>query len=184
MILKKLIIQIGIALIISLLFIQGVEAQEDSIVKPVHSPKLATYMSMACPGLGQIYNQKYWKVPVIYAGFGVCAYIIATNQGFYKSYYNELKFRMDNGDKPKASDMLTLSDDNVIYYMNYYKRNRDLGIIVMGLIYMLNVVDATVDAHLFNFDVSENLSLNIQPNLIYYPSLATNVGGLNLKLTF
>ena len=130
-----------------------------------HSPRKATLMSTFCPGLGQIYNKKYWKVPVIYVGFGALAYSINFNQSKYKTYLNAYKDGLNN--VPDAyTNLYNYNPDYLNNLQHYYHRYRDLSVIGVAALYLLNVVDACVDAHLFSFDVSENLSFNIQPTLI------------------
>jgi hypothetical protein len=143
----------------------------------IHSPKKATIFSAVLPGLGQAYNKKYWKIPIIYAGFGTIGYFIGWNNGFYKTYklaYNDLTD--DNSDTNSHLDLEASQYydlDNPTDYNNfksglskqseYYRRNRDLLIISMIGFYGLNVIDASVDAHLFDFDISEDLTMNWQP---------------------
>jgi len=128
-------------------------------VKPVHSPRKALLMSAILPGLGQAYNKKYWKIPIIYAGFAGIGYAIFFNQHQYSIYktafYNRSYGIPDNFPLYTQNDLLTLD--------NYYHKYRDLSIICAGLLYVLNLVDANVDAQFFTFDVSDNLSFQIQP---------------------
>ncbi len=154
---------------------QITEIQVDTI-QP-HSPKKATIYSAILPGLGQAYNKKYWKIPLIYAGFGTIGYFIGWNNGFY-STYKQAYSDLTDGD-PATDSYLDL--DVTQYYdlenptdfnnfktglskqSEYYRRNRDLLIISMVGFYGLNIIDASVDAHLFDFDISEDLTLNWQP---------------------
>jgi hypothetical protein len=147
----------------------------------MHSPRKATIMSAALPGLGQAYNKKYWKIPIIYAGFGVLGYFIKTNNEEYKVYKSAYKNRLD-GDASTVDPYVGIySDADLATLKNFYRRNRDLSIIGASILYILNMVDASVDAHLFYFDVSDNLSLNIQPEINPGPYTAT---GLSFKLRF
>ena len=131
----------------------------------LHSPRKATLMSTFCPGLGQIYNKKYWKVPVIYVGFAALAYSINFNQSKYKTYLNAYKDGLNN--VPDAyTNIYNYNPEYLNNLQHYYHRYRDLSVIGVAALYLLNVVDACVDAHLFSFDVSENLSLHVQPTLI------------------
>jgi len=148
-----------------------VEAEE------VHSPKKATIYSAVLPGLGQAYNKKYWKIPIIYAGFGTIGYFIGWNNGFYSTY--KLAYSDLTDDDPATDSYLDLEatqyydlDDPTDFnnfksglskQQDYYRRNRDLLIIGMVAFYGLNIIDASVDAHLFDFDISEDLTLNWQP---------------------
>ncbi len=125
-----------------------------------HSPRKAALMSTFCPGLGQVYNKKYWKVPVIYVGFAALAYSINFNQTRYKTYLNDLKDSYD------GTYTGAYHQDQLNTLQHYYHRYRDLSVIGAAALYLLNVVDANVDAHLFTFDVSEDLSFKIHPAVI------------------
>ena len=143
----------------------------------IHSPKRATIYSAILPGLGQAYNKKYWKIPIIYAGFGAIGYFIGWNNGFYKTYklaYSDLTDK-DPGtvsyfdlDASEYYDLENPTEFNnfksgLSKQSEYFRRNRDLLIIVMAGFYGLNIIDASVDAHLFDFDISEDLTMNWQP---------------------
>jgi hypothetical protein len=131
-----------------------------------HSPTKATLYSVALPGLGQVYNKKYWKVPIIYAGMGVSIYFAISNQTNYQKYKTAYINRTDNDESTVVIEELSdLTNDNLSSGVDYYKRNRDLSYIIAGLIYVLNIVDASVDAHLFTFPKNDNLSFNLQPTL-------------------
>lgn len=129
----------------------------------LHSPKKAVIMSALLPGLGQIYNKKYWKVPIIYGGFAVTAYYLRDNlqniDKFKKAYLAE------TDDNPETTNSTGLSSRQLLDVVEQYKNWRDLSYIVFGAIYVLNIIDANVDAHLFYFDVSKDLSLNLRPYL-------------------
>jgi len=129
----------------------------------VHSPKKASLLSAALPGAGQFYNKKYWKIPIVYIGFGALAYSAGFNSRFYRSYKNELINRQQNTGNLNL-ELERYSDANLDELQSFYRRNRDLSYIGMALLYMINIVDATVDAHLFDFDMSDNLSLRISSN--------------------
>lgn len=135
-------------------------ASPDSIVVKPHSPRKATLYSMILPGLGQVYNRKYWKVPVIYAGVGALCYMGIQNTSEYKRWHEAYlyKINQDTGgnelaDKYDANQLKSQSD--------YYRRNVELTYILGSLLYILNMVDAAVDAHLFNYDISDQLSLRL-----------------------
>lgn len=154
---------------------QITEVPVDSV--QVHSPKKATIYSAILPGLGQAYNKKYWKIPLIYAGFGTIGYFIGWNNGFYSTYkqaYRDLSDKDPNTNshlKIEASKYYDLENptDSLNFktglskQSEYYRRNRDLLVISMVGFYGLNIIDASVDAHLFDFDISEDLTLNWQP---------------------
>lgn len=133
------------------------------VIKP-HSPTKATLMSAAVPGLGQIYNKKYWKTPIIWAGIGTSLYFGISNQRSFKKFKTAYIQRTDND--PSTIDQYAdqLTDNGILLNMDYHQKNRDLSFIIAGVLYLLNIVDATVDAHLFNFPKNDNLSFNLQPS--------------------
>lgn len=129
----------------------------------LHSPKKATILSMVLPGAGQAYNHKYWKIPVIYAGFAGLGYLAKINQDDYKIYKNAYRLRLDGDESTIDGYVGVYSDQDLATLKNYYRRNRDLSIIGMSVLYILNILDASVDAHLFYFNVSDDLSFQVQP---------------------
>ena len=144
-----------------------------------HSPHAATMYSALVPGLGQIYNRKYWKLPIVYGGFAAMGYFIHFNGKNYKKYrraYRDFILRDPNNKSyleiiKKTS--LTAEDVEVTYSdwfanvlrnkKDYYRRYRDLSYFGMAGIYLLQFIDAVVDAHFFNFDVDDNISMNWEP---------------------
>ncbi|MES2138353.1 MAG: DUF5683 domain-containing protein [Bacteroidota bacterium] len=172
--------------------LQNGKTTEDSLeqakIKPkakpaYHSPKTSALMSTIIPGLGQVYNKKYWKVPVIYAGLGGLAYSINQNQKKYSRYIEAYKFRID-GDSLTIDNFPRYSDENLNTLQQYYKRFRNLSVIGFTLIYVMNIVDASVDAHMFTFDVSDDLSFHIQPTLLNIANAKNYTTGLSLNITF
>jgi hypothetical protein len=159
---------------------------KDSIVKPKHSPRKAAIRSAIIPGWGQAYNKKYWKVPIVWAAVGIPAWLVYYNQEWYKrtSYAvkvadadNNLPVYLDKVD-PQLLPLVQGGKGNVpalINYRNEFRKNRDYAILFGLLFWGLNIVDATVDAHLKDFDVSEDLSFSIKPAL-----LPGNVAGVSL----
>lgn len=153
------------------------EVKVDSIA--IHSPKKAALYSAILPGLGQAYNKKFWKIPLVYAGLGTIGYFIGWNNRRYlthKTAYSDLTDGDDNTTSYLDLEASKYYDlDNPTQYANFksglYKqqnsdrRNRDLLVISMAAFYGLNIIDASVDAHFFDFDMSEDLSINWQPSL-------------------
>jgi Family of unknown function (DUF5683) len=155
----------------------GKAAPKDSAI--YFSPRKAMLYSALAPGLGQVYNKKYWKVPIIYAGFGVTTYFLLDNVKNIKYYKKQ--YIADIDADPLTINTSEISTSNLLRVVNQYKRWRDMTYISYGLIYILNVIDASVDAHLKEFDISEDITLNIQPYTIL--STQTNIGlTLTLKL--
>jgi hypothetical protein len=183
-------------LLIFILCLLGITAtaQQDTLKKPMpdslteklHSPKKATIMSACLPGLGQIYNKKYWKVPIIYAGIGVFTYLIVFNTDnylTYKSAYIESSHGDSTGNYSEIVKKYTL--DNIASAREYYRRNLEITIIFSAIWYVLNIVDAAVDAHLFTYDISRDLSVRVEPTLIPpYAQSRKYTSGIRLCLKF
>ena len=146
----------------------------------VHSPHKATMYSAVVPGLGQIYNKKYWKLPVIYGLTGVFIYAFDFNNNQYNKYKNAYA-EFDTGERVEFEGYT--NKEIILRLKDNYRRNRDLNVILLAGVYMLNIIDATVDAHLFNYDISEDLSLNIQPSMMRNIN-QQNALGLTCRLSF
>jgi hypothetical protein len=132
-----------------------------------HNPKTATYLGFV-PGLGQIYNKKYWKLPIVYAGFGVIGYFAFSNRNEYKKFADAYHCKLaEDPDDPetKCEDPLAqkYTLDNLKANRDYYRRNMELSFVIMGVWYILQILDATVDAHLYGWEVDEDLSVRVQP---------------------
>jgi hypothetical protein len=149
----------------------------------LHSPKVATIMSACLPGLGQVYNKKYWKVPLIYAGFGTIGYFAITNGDKYKKFETAYIYRIDNDSTTNDNVFIGYSTEDIKIRKDYYRRNRDLSYIIGVIWYILNIFDASVDAHLFYFNVNDDLSLNFKPATIplYYKNNNYTVPGMKLS---
>jgi hypothetical protein len=165
---------------------------KDSIVKAKHSPRKAAIRSAIIPGWGQAYNKKYWKIPLAVAAVGIPGWLVYYNQEWYQrtSYAvkvadagTTLPIFIDKVDPELAPLVKSRSVNALINYRNEFRRNRDYAILFGLLLWGLNVVDATVDAHLKDFDVSDDLSLRIKPTLLpgNIPSIS-NVPGLSFAL--
>ena len=131
-------------------------------------PARSAMYSAVLPGMGQIYNRKYWKVPIVYAGFaGIGWYMNFTNEEFVR-YRNALDFRIDGN--PQTVDEFIddprYTEEVLTRFKDYYRRQRDLTFILTAVFYALNIIDATVDAHLIDFDVSEDLGLKVGPSFL------------------
>lgn len=125
----------------------------------IHSPKKAALYSSLLPGLGQGYNHKYWKIPIIYAGLGSSAYMFVSNHNKYIDYRDAIEMRLD--DDPTTIDpyidLYTM--DQLTYYKDYYRRNLEISVIVFVGVYLINILDAVVDAHLYGFSIDTDLSI-------------------------
>lgn len=173
-------------------------AKKDTLSKKKHDPNKATLYSTVFPGLGQFYNKKYWKMPLVYAAVGIPAYTFFYNKSWYNKYRYALGVivtgKYTNADAvnkidPELRNLIfatngTLRYDSanlansLIEIRDEYRKNEDYSILFFLLFYALQIVDATVDAHLKDFNVSSDLSLRIKPTLISGPS------GAGLSLVF
>ncbi len=138
----------------------------DSIREKEHSPTKATIMSAVLPGLGQFYNKKYWKIPIIYAGFGVMGYFIYFNASEYATYkyaYIESSHGTKNGTYSDLVNHYTTAE--LLSAREYYNRNLEISCLLTAVWYALNILDATVDAHLYTFNISDKLSMKIEPDM-------------------
>ena len=135
-----------------------------------HSAQKATLFSAIIPGWGQAYNKKYWKVPIVWAALGGVGYYIYDNNSNYKDhkeYYIYLSEFPDSTISTSLTGMrwdLTHGDlSTILYDLGIYRKNRDLSVIVLFACWGLNVIDANVDGHFFDFDINEDLSLRLSP---------------------
>ena len=168
-------------------------------------PLKATMMAVAFPGLGQVYNRKYWKIPFVYAGFGGLAYSVSFNTTKYnemmKAYQDftdkipetNSYIKLIKGAEPSEYDPVLFPDtytvsnkswveDNLLKAVDYYKKYRDLTFIGIAAWYLITVLDANVDASLANFDVTNNLDLEVTPLQLPVPGVIG--AGLNISLIF
>lgn len=145
-------------------------------------PNTAMLYSAALPGLGQAYNKKYWKIPIIYGSGVVIGYFINYNHQLYKQYRDGLIALIDQDDRTEPFDP-RLDNNDYQRAVDYWRRNRDLLMIGGLLLYIMNIVDAHVDAHLELFTVDDDISLNLEPSF-GQTAMQTNLIGLSLKLKF
>ena len=165
-------------------------SKTDSVVIKKHSPKTAAIRSAIFPGLGQIYNKKYWKLPIVYGVMGTATGIFIYNLKQYRdtrfAYSAKYKASLpppqqDSTDYFKIKpELLPLSLESLRAYRDQYRRDIDYSALFFLLAWALNVVDAAVDAHLKTFDVSPDLSLQIKPGR----SEMAGTNGISLVLVF
>lgn len=151
-----------------------------------HSAKKATWMSVAVPGLGQAYNKKYWKIPIIYGLLGTFGYFAKVNNDEYIFYRDAYKDRIDGVTFQDPNSTVyheLLSDEELKTEMKRWERNRNLNYIGLFLTYIANIVDASVDANLFYYDISDDLSLRLDPMLIN-TSNTTSAFGIKCRISF
>jgi hypothetical protein len=161
----------------------------DTGAKKKHSPKKAAIRSAILPGLGQIYNKKYWKLPIVYTAIGIPIGTFIYNKKWYNLTKDAAKM-ISTGDtinyKNRVDSRLYIFFEVPEYLnallnaRNEFRRNMDYSILFVLLFWGLNVVDATVDAHLKDFDIGDNLSLKIKPSLLQ----GNQIAGLSLTLSF
>ncbi len=125
-----------------------------------HLPARASLYSALLPGLGQAYNGDYWHIPLYYAGFAISGYCWGFNQKQYKRYKKMYQ------DAYKGEYTGNLTQENILWYRDQYRRNRDYSVVATLMIYVLNIIDANVFAHFKDFDVSDDISFNVRPTLV------------------
>ena len=150
------------------------------VLKKTKSPTKASIYSALLPGAGQIYNGKYWKTPLVYASLGTAFYIANWHKKEYLHYRKAFEFRTDNKEETIDAYVDIYTESNLVTIKNYHQKNRDLGYIITVGIYLLNIIDASVDAHLFNFNVNDNLALEVKPKVSKFQN--NNLFALSLCL--
>lgn len=175
------------------------------------NPTRAVIYSAILPGLGQIYNRAYWKLPIVYGGFMGCIYAITWNNKNYRDYstaYSDLisdaeKYRADpeawgeskwsnswvdlvkkSGLDPESYINNSSRQDNIRRRKDYFRRYRDLSIIITAGVYAICMIDAYVDAQLFDFDISPDLSMRVEPVVTPKTSFSQRSYGLNCSIKF
>jgi len=189
--------------------IPKVEAVEPSIVvntppeevKPAKdratwmpSPKKAMWLALVIPGGGQIYNRKYWKLPIVYGGIIGCLYAMNWNNNMYKDYSQAYLDLIDKDPGTQSYNMFLhlgtqIDDSNKDRYKDIFKKRkdkfrrwRDLSFFVLLGVYALSVIDAYVDAELSNFDISKDLSLKVEPTILNNRSSSNPLDSSSLGL--
>ncbi len=176
---------ISILLLSVVCFFAKAQTETDTINK--HSPHKAAVLSAILPGAGQIYNRKYWKTPIVWAALGTTVYFAIDNSKIYNGLRDEYTARL-NGKQFTVAAVCDLrnpencSTDNILDNIDDFRRWRDISIIAASAVYVLQIIDASVDAHLFNFDVSDDLSFQWQPSALYVFNTPAFGATLTLKL--
>lgn len=164
------------------------------------TPKRAMWLAIVLPGAGQIYNRKYWKLPLVYGGFVGCIYAIQWNNTMYKDYSQAYLDIMDTDPTTNSFNQFlhlgaTITEANMAQYQSLFKKRkdryrrwRDLSIFCLIGVYALSIIDAYVDASLSEFDISDDLSLRIEPtvlnNQLEKNPIKSSAIGLNCSLRF
>lgn len=150
------------------------------------SPKKAALLSTVLPGAGQIYNKKYWKLPIVYGGLGALGAWVGVNIKNLRGYTDAYKLEIDNDPNTSGSFKGVTGQNPLNVKRDDAKRSLDLSIILLSVFYSLNIVDASVDAHLFDYSITDDLSVSLEPDFGTYQSFngsQTRVG-LNFALHF
>ena len=191
--------------------VRSVMLAADSLPKPAQikmefkpDPKKAVLMALV-PGLGQIYNRKFWKLPIVYGGLMGCMYAVTWNNRNYQDYSTAYKNIMMDAEEPNRpveefhtswQDFLGVGYDPKEWVTNtnfqtqlknrkdYYRRYRDLSIIITVGVYALSIIDAYVDAQLFDFDISPDLSMHWEPSVTPQTAYSSRSYGLNCSIKF
>ncbi len=157
------------------------------------APSKAAFYSAILPGLGQIYNRRYWKLPLVYGAIGTGIYVYVFNDDFYDRFRSAFKRRRagftddefydlnGSGIIPGSPD---LSDEALQDAQERYQRDRDLALLITIGLYAFNIIDANVDAHLKQFNVDDDLSLDIKPYLEYHPITSDPNYGIAFTIKF
>ena len=153
----------------------------DTVAARKHTPRQAVIYSLICPGLGQIYNKKYWKIPFIYGAGGTFLYYINYNQLKYKKFRAAL-FDQATTKEPVVIDGYPYAYVTLEQGRDYYRRYRDLSVAGLAAIYLLNVIDAMVDAHFFNYDISDDLSMKVEPAVMQNTGLMGTTASVGLRI--
>ena len=168
----------------------------------IPDPKKSMWLAIVFPGGGQIYNRKYWKLPIIYGGFMGCFYALNWNNTMYRDYSQAYIDIMDSDENTKSFMNFLPAGYNVEQNMsrlqdlfkrkkNFYRRYRDMSLFCMIGVYLISIVDAYVDAEMSSFDISKDLSIKVSPAVINdrlnartMPSLSGSSYGINCSLNF
>lgn len=179
----------GVAIASYLYFIG--DAAVNYSTNEVSHVKKATTLSTIFPGAGQVYNKSYWRVPIVIGGMASTIYTIDWNNRGYKRFKTAYQLRVDYDNNPDKYPNGAADEFQGAYSATFlknlkdsYRRNRDLCIILTAGVYLLNILDAHVDAHLQDYDISDDLSMNLEPYFDYSPVGSQPVYGVNMSLKF
>ena len=180
------------ATIVSYLYFIG-DAALNYKTNEVSSVSRATTLALICPGAGQIYNKSYWRVPIVVGGFATTIYCIDWNnrgfQRFKKAYRLRADYDKNPGNYPSGSTDEFNGRYSATFLKNLrdsYRRNRDLCIILTAGMYILQAIDAHVDAHLRDYDISDDLSMSVSPmfDFGYAPTVGSNAAAFGMNMSF
>lgn len=193
-----------------MLFQQQTGAQDTlALAKPQKKqfkaePLRATMLAIALPGLGQIYNKKYWKVPIVYAGFGAIIYAVDFNGSKYNTLLKAYQDLTDDFDETDSYLYLSWNEpvspeefdpvknpsgyswykDRIIRQVDYYRKYRDLSYIGLAVWYLATILDANVDASLFHYDISDDLDVEVGPVVVPLAGQISPGVNVTMRVTF
>jgi len=139
-------------------------SKRDSVQIKKHCPKTASWLAII-PGAGQIYNKKYWKLPIVYGGLSATGFLIYYYEDKASIYRKEYVARINENTENLNPKLADVSDAVVLELRNYYRRNMEICVAVCAVVYLLSILDACVDAHLHYYDISENLAIAVKPKI-------------------
>ncbi len=139
--------------------------KKKSIFKKGHDPAKAALFSAIIPGSGQIYNKKYWKVPIVYAGLAGLGVWVGHNAIQLNGYTEAYRLQVDGDTTTTGSFNGYFTEKQINIKRKEFKKNLDISAIALGVWYILNIIDATVDAHLMGFDVNDDISISFKPEI-------------------
>ena len=171
---------------------QGIIVDANVVKKKINplAPSKAAFYSAVLPGLGQIYNKRYWKVPIVYAAIGTGIYAYTYNNDNYNTFRSIFKRRRAGFTDDELFDINgdgngpDFSNEALQNAQERFQRDRDLALVITIALYALNILDANVDAHLKQFNVDEDLSMDFKPYLEYHPITANPNYGMALVIKF
>jgi hypothetical protein len=150
-----------------------------------HSPHKASIYSAILPGLGQAYNKKYWKIPIVYAGLGVTGYFLLNNRQKVRELQQALNVLYDNDPNTVPEAKYSKVDREVLQAQrNIARTNRDYSIIAFSGVYLINIVDAAIDAHFFQFNIDKPLAMQRKKNWNLHSSSQFNQHQIGLSIRF
>ncbi len=208
---KVLFVGIFLALICFNLEAQEINVPKDSLKisilkqKKVLSPKKASIYAALFPGLGQVYNGKYWKLPIVYGGYAGLIYVLGWNNNNYNDYFDAYKTmskyqtvdQMSKADKDYLNSLFNIPYWNLTINptrfetfktqlksgKDFYRRSRDMSVIMIAALHVLSIIDASVDANLSDFEINDDLSMHVEPMPFNFNN-GPQVIGINVAFNF
>ncbi|MBQ7711299.1 MAG: hypothetical protein IJT39_05670 [Bacteroidales bacterium] len=154
----------------------------NTLSEEMHSPRKALFLSFL-PGAGQVYNGQAWKVPIIYGGFAAAGYFIYYNYNKMVDFRDEYLWRIKGGE-PQLEGYTNYPDNSIYNYYQSYNQSFQLAIIFSVIIYSLNLVDAFVYGHLYEFQINDDISMSLHPNVQPLPLGTSSFPMTSLSCTF